>query len=628
MYEFSKNDIKSYLINQQNLKTDRNIRVMIRISKSNNHKSIKLSNNNNKTFIKNEDNLLSPIFQKKKETPKSKKIINPKKNFKNSFQQTGFNPVINSEENYPFKTDFYELQKGLIIKTVRFHDFCKSKKNFDKERIKTILKNHSENSKKDSKEFQYYLPIHSIYFEKRNDFHKDALYQKNKIKIQKIYTVYNTSAKTDDKLYTENKILKNKTFFPLINQKDIKNKTHIKFFDKKIFEKNNLLNIDKLSVFQTSPDITNIKASQLKLKEFNKIQGYKILKRISMISQPGSNDGITKINQDCYFMLPEINKCQKIKIFGIFDGHGVTGEKISEEIKEYFKNYFINLLNDSTLNIENDDDNTKNNFINTNKKKNFLKEYFTSKFKTKKIKFNISKEKQLRNISINSEEKCDKIMHIYNKISSNNYSEIYSSFKKLDEILHIKYSSTNICHLSGSTALIIFLFNSKNCNKIISSNLGDSKIILISKKNKIKELNSLHTLDNIEEKNRIKQKGAVINPLNVGPLRIWFKNKNYPGLSITRSLGDFESDSLGVITTPDIKEYDLDEENTKIIIFGTDGFWKFLTNEKVMDTILPYYEQNDIEGGIQKLKEIAYNLWKTKNPRGIADITVFVLFFK
>ena len=48
MYEFSKNDIKSYLIKPENLKTDRNIRVMIRISKSTNLKSIKLSNINSK----------------------------------------------------------------------------------------------------------------------------------------------------------------------------------------------------------------------------------------------------------------------------------------------------------------------------------------------------------------------------------------------------------------------------------------------------------------------------------------------------------------------------------------------------------------------------------------------------
>lgn len=194
--------------------------------------------------------------------------------------------------------------------------------------------------------------------------------------------------------------------------------------------------------------------------------------------------------------------------------------------------------------------------------------------------------------------------------------------------MHSKYSNSDFCHLSGSTSLILFLFNSKNFNKIISSNLGDSKIILISEKNIIKELNTLHTLNNAEEKNRVIKNGAVINRLNVGPLRIWFKNKKYPGLSITRSFGDFESDSLGVISIPDIKEYDLDKEQIKILIFGTDGVFKFLTNDKIMNIVLPYYEQDDSEGATQKIKEIANKLWNIKNPKGIADITVFVLFFR
>ena len=554
-------------------------------------------------------------------------MLNTKENFKNSFQQTGYDhPILNNFQNNPYKSDFYEFQKGLIIKTVRFHDFFKKKKNnFNKEKIKTLIKNHNSNDTNDTKNiFHYYIPIHPIYFQKRNNHNKNNLYQKNK--TQKFYTFdninssINKSPKTDNNININNKIIKNnKTFFPLIKQNEnIKNKTHIKFFDKKkLLDKNKLLNID----------VTNIKTRTIKIKKLNSINTYKKLIKINFLSQPGSNNGITKVNQDCYFILPEISGFQKIKIFGIFDGHGITGEKISAEVKDYFKNYFINLFNDNNFNAEYNDDDNKNNFIN---KKDFYKEYFTSKFKKRKIKFNFDSEStNLQNTSINKKETpADKIIQIYNKISSDNYSEIYSSFKKLDLKLHKKYSSSNFCHLSGSTALIIFLFNYKNCNKIISSNLGDSKIILISKQNKIKELNTLHTLSNLEEKNRVIEKGAEINSLNVGPLRLWYKDKKYPSLSITRSFGDFESDSLGVISIPDIKEYDLDEENIKILIFGTDGVWKFLTNEKIMDIILPYYEQNDIGGGTQKIKEIAHNLWCMKNPKGIADITVFVLFFK
>ena len=47
-----------------------------------------------------------------------------------------------------------------------------------------------------------------------------------------------------------------------------------------------------------------------------------------------------------------------------------------------------------------------------------------------------------------------------------------------------------------------------------------------------------------------------------------------------------------------------------------------------MNIVLPYYEQDDSEGATQKIKEIANKLWNIKNPKGIADITVFVLFFR
>lgn len=255
-------------------------------------------------------------------------------------------------------------------------------------------------------------------------------------------------------------------------------------------------------------------------------------------------------------------------------------------------------------------------------------DYYSTKFSNKKIKFVFSEEKKLQNLSNLLKEKLQKVEKLFNEMASSNYLNIYNSYQKLDENLHLKYSSSNICHLSGSTASIIFLFNSRNCNKIITSNLGDSKIILISESNKIKELNIIHTLDNQEEKNRVISHGAVIKRLNTGPLRLWFKNKKYPGLSITRSFGDFESDSLGVLSVPDVKEYDLDNEQIKILIFCSDGIWRFLNNDKILNIVLPYYEQNDIKGATNKIRETAYNLWNIINPRGISDITVFILFFK
>jgi hypothetical protein len=41
----------------------------------------------------------------------------------------------------------------------------------------------------------------------------------------------------------------------------------------------------------------------------------------------------------------------------------------------------------------------------------------------------------------------------------------------------------------------------------------------------------------------------------VGPMRVWLKNEDSPGLAMSRSLGDGLAESLGVIATPDTKIY-------------------------------------------------------------------------
>ena len=172
---------------------------------------------------------------------------------------------------------------------------------------------------------------------------------------------------------------------------------------------------------------------------------------------------------------------------------------------------------------------------------------------------------------------------------------------------------------------------SQTLNKIISVNLGDSKSILITEENKIIELNKKHTPCDLEEKERIEKNGGEISRVDwadYGPLRIFYKNKRYPGLSMTRAFGDFNAEALGFSTIPDIKEYDIYEKKPKIIILATDGIWQFLSNEQVKNIILPYYEEDNIIGGIQKLVTSARRMWETMNPKFIADITVILLFFK
>ena len=303
--------------------------------------------------------------------------------------------------------------------------------------------------------------------------------------------------------------------------------------------------------------------------------------KIESASLPGTNYNTKKMNQDSFFIMPNIKHINKlnnffIQIFGIFDGHGDHGHIISKEIKEYFIDYF------NTLNLD--------------------------------------------MISNNNNA-------IYEKLVKNNYEEIYNLFKNIDEKLHKKYSSpensNNICIHSGTTALIIILFY----NKIISINLGHSKSIIIYKNNSILQLNSLHIPESEEEKKRIEKNGGIVKMeewSSEGPKRICYKeddNIKYSGLSVSRSFGDFASEQLGVFSIPEIKEFNLDYNDVKILVIATNGIWEFLSNENVRDTILNYYDEDNIEGGINKLISVGKKIWSVKNPYYIDDLTAILTFF-
>lgn len=212
---------------------------------------------------------------------------------------------------------------------------------------------------------------------------------------------------------------------------------------------------------------------------------------------------------------------------------------------------------------------------------------------------------------------------IYELLSSNSYKLINNSITKAkDNLIDKKINSD----YSGTTINVVYIVN----NKIICANLGDSRAIAVGHNNKIIELSIDHKPDVPNERNRIELCGGEVgrvNWANFGPYRVWFKGQNYPGLAMSRSLGDNLAHSIGVINTPEIKEIDMSNEKINFIVIATDGIWEFLSNEKVKDIIYPYYSVGDAKGAARKLVSNARKMWEVKNKMAVDDITVIVIFF-
>ena len=111
----------------------------------------------------------------------------------------------------------------------------------------------------------------------------------------------------------------------------------------------------------------------------------------------------------------------------------------------------------------------------------------------------------------------------------------------------------------------------------------------------------------------------------VGPYRVWVKGEDYPGLAMSRSIGDLKGKTIGVISEPGILEYDVNE-TTKFVVIASDGVWEFLRNETVLEIGKEFYINNDTSALCHKIVDTSVSVWQEKDVV-VDDITVVVMFF-
>ena len=293
------------------------------------------------------------------------------------------------------------------------------------------------------------------------------------------------------------------------------------------------------------------------------------------MTNAGKNFGAKKTNQDMPVAVINLNGVKGFNIFGVLDGHGVNGHHVSKFLSDYLVKQIINHRE-------------------------------------------ISKLKEL-----------DKI---YYTLKKSNYELLINLFMNSDVILGKQNFDVNF---SGTTCVLVIQVG----RNIICANVGDSRAILVyDRKNDI-NLNYLELFelshdckpDLPYEKERIIRMGGTvdqmldINGIRCGPQRVWAKNKNFPGLAMSRSLGDFQGKRCGIIPVPEFIEYKLDEK-CKYIVICSDGVWEFLSNTDVMKIGKEFYLKNNIMGYAQKLVQVSEELWEKKDVI-VDDITTVIIFF-
>lgn len=94
---------------------------------------------------------------------------------------------------------------------------------------------------------------------------------------------------------------------------------------------------------------------------------------------------------------------------------------------------------------------------------------------------------------------------------------------------------------------------------------------------------------------------------------------------MSRSFGDMVAAKVGCISTPEIFEFNLDE-NDKFLIVASDGVWEFISSKECVEIIKKYYLDNDITSCCEFIFEESSKRWMSEEEV-IDDITMIVVFF-
>ena len=132
-----------------------------------------------------------------------------------------------------------------------------------------------------------------------------------------------------------------------------------------------------------------------------------------------------------------------------------------------------------------------------------------------------------------------------------------------------------------------------------------------------------------DESSRIYRCGGEIQKMEddqggwIGPLRVWVKNGEGPGLAMTRSFGDILGSSIGVICVPEINEYTIKKED-KAIIIASDGLWEFISNKETTNIVKKAFNKKEPNRIVNQLYKESYKKWKNKDKQ-VDDITIICI---
>eukprot|EP00928_Gymnodinium_smaydae_P040813 TRINITY_DN27641_c0_g1_i1.p1 TRINITY_DN27641_c0_g1~~TRINITY_DN27641_c0_g1_i1.p1 ORF type:complete len:409 (+),score=84.08 TRINITY_DN27641_c0_g1_i1:72-1229(+) len=181
------------------------------------------------------------------------------------------------------------------------------------------------------------------------------------------------------------------------------------------------------------------------------------------------------------------------------------------------------------------------------------------------------------------------------------------------------------CMLSGTTATLAM----HREGRLYVANVGDSRAVLaksVGDTLRSEDLTVDHRPTCDAERKRIQALGGQVRRLEGDILhRVFVSGKLYPGLAMTRSIGDTVGATAGVTATPEVRELRV-QRDWRFMLLCSDGVWEFINSEEAVK-LINRYPPSEVQKATENLASEAWNRWIKEEGNLVDDITVICVWF-
>mmetsp|Transcript_40292 Transcript_40292/g.125360 ORF Transcript_40292/g.125360 Transcript_40292/m.125360 type:complete len:359 (-) Transcript_40292:88-1164(-) len=182
------------------------------------------------------------------------------------------------------------------------------------------------------------------------------------------------------------------------------------------------------------------------------------------------------------------------------------------------------------------------------------------------------------------------------------------------------------CSLSGTTATLAMLRG----DVLYVAHVGDSRAVLArgaSGQLEAEDLTRDHKPTCEGERARIEAAGGEVRRLEGDiPYRVFLHGKMYPGLAMTRAIGDTVGAIAGVSSVPEVSAFKV-KDTWRFMLLCSDGVWEFMSSEEAV-MIVSKFSAVDAQKAAEALAAEAWTRWIQEEGNVVDDITVVCTWFR